>query len=221
MSSQQVVVAPSSSSRRSLAANPAAIAERRGKLFMSLKTGNVLYADVSMADWYAPYVTALIQDGIAQGYKDKNGNLTGEFGVNKPVTRAEALAMALKSAGIAPATGTPANFSVRGTWAEGYVKKAEGLGISVFTQLTDVNAAATRGEVVQIVLEALGITIGKTPAGYSDVPANHPHSFAIASATFFGFVSGYPDGTFRPDNGITRAEIAKIIALLMEVTKTN
>ena len=36
---------------------------------------------------------------------------------------------------------------------------------------------------------------------------------AVAELGRLGLVSGYPDGSFRPDNTITRAEIAKIFAL--------
>ena len=34
--------------------------------------------------------------------------------------------------------------------------------------------------------------------------------------TAAGIINGYPDGTFRPDNTITRAEIAKIIYMLVK-----
>lgn len=38
---------------------------------------------------------------------------------------------------------------------------------------------------------------------------------AVSSLSELGVISGYPDGTFRPDNSISRAEISKIISSAM------
>lgn len=47
---------------------------------------------------------------------------------------------------------------------------------------------------------------------FSDVQANAWYTAAIGTDAKAGLVSGYPDGTFRPDNNITRAEFAVIAA---------
>lgn len=46
---------------------------------------------------------------------------------------------------------------------------------------------------------------------FKDVPRNHWAYEAITSMAQEGIISGYNDGTFRPDNRITRAEFAKIM----------
>ena len=46
---------------------------------------------------------------------------------------------------------------------------------------------------------------------FSDVTADHPSFSAIAWAKESGAVGGYPDGTFRPENPITREEAAVIL----------
>lgn len=48
-------------------------------------------------------------------------------------------------------------------------------------------------------------------ATFGDVPSGHPNSEAISYIQAKNIVSGYPDGTFRPDNSINRAEFTKII----------
>ena len=53
-------------------------------------------------------------------------------------------------------------------------------------------------------------------ATFSDVPQEHPYVNAVYEAEDFGIVSGYPDGTFRPDATINRAEFVKI---MMELWK--
>lgn len=48
--------------------------------------------------------------------------------------------------------------------------------------------------------------------GYSDVPGNKWYNNAISTLTNMGIICGYPDGSFRPDAPITRAELTKIAA---------
>lgn len=48
-------------------------------------------------------------------------------------------------------------------------------------------------------------------ATFSDVPSTHPNFDAINYVQEQGIVQGYPDGTFRPDSLINRAEFVKII----------
>lgn len=48
---------------------------------------------------------------------------------------------------------------------------------------------------------------------YSDV-SNHPFSTYILKYAEKGMVSGYPDGTFKPDNRITRAEVTALLGKL-------
>lgn len=49
---------------------------------------------------------------------------------------------------------------------------------------------------------------GKT---FSDVPSSHPSYQAISYLADEGVVAGYPDGTFRPDQVVTRVEAIKLI----------
>lgn len=46
---------------------------------------------------------------------------------------------------------------------------------------------------------------------FSDVPVGHPNAEAIAYMKERGIVEGYPDGTFRPDATINRAEFVAIL----------
>ena len=48
--------------------------------------------------------------------------------------------------------------------------------------------------------------------GYSDVPGNKWYNNAVSTLSNMGIICGYPDGTFRPDAPITRAELTKIAA---------
>lgn len=48
-------------------------------------------------------------------------------------------------------------------------------------------------------------------AAFRDVEPNHPNVEAITYVQTQGIVSGYPDGSYRPDQPINRAEFTKII----------
>ena len=50
----------------------------------------------------------------------------------------------------------------------------------------------------------------KTDNRYSDVKSTDWFNNAISTLSNMGIIDGYPDGTFRPNAGITRAEFAKI-----------
>lgn len=50
---------------------------------------------------------------------------------------------------------------------------------------------------------------------FTDVPGDHPAYEAICHTTAFGLFSGYPDGGFHPDDGLTRAEAATVFNKLL------
>ena len=51
---------------------------------------------------------------------------------------------------------------------------------------------------------------------FTDVPENHWAVRYIALAEYLGWINGYPDGTFRPDQAITRAEAMTLINRVLE-----
>ena len=57
--------------------------------------------------------------------------------------------------------------------------------------------------------------------GYTDVASDAWYNTAVSTMTKAGIVDGYPDGTFRPDAPITRAEMAKIISLFAKLDKSE
>jgi hypothetical protein len=182
----------------------------------------VIFFDVPTSAWFAPYVSILIEQNVARGYRDAAGTLMGEFGVARPVTEAEILKMALQAAGKPLGTGAPQNHSAHDDWSAPYVKTAEDLHFSVYVRSLDVRQTATRGQVVQTIVEAFGLPPATAPAPFRDVPPSHPYAAAIAAAQTLGIVSGDIDpagrlvGVFRPDAPINRAEVAKILTLAMK-----
>lgn len=80
----------------------------------------------------------------------------------------------------------------------------------------------TRGEVATLLFRLLTEESRETfwckRNDFSDVPGTHALNTAISTIANAGIINGYPDGTFRPDNTITRAEFASILSKFVEVT---
>lgn len=54
---------------------------------------------------------------------------------------------------------------------------------------------------------------------FSDISGHYAEN-TINKWADSGIISGYPDGTFKPDNPVTRAELAKILTNAFELTET-
>ena len=87
------------------------------------------------------------------------------------------------------------------------------------------NGQITRAEATTIFFrllteESRSANLTKTN-GYTDVAFDAWYNTAVPTMTKAGIVDGYPDGTFRPDAPITRAEMAKIISLFAKLDKSE
>jgi S-layer homology domain len=57
-----------------------------------------------------------------------------------------------------------------------------------------------------------------TITGFPDVSTSHPNGDAIFGLANMGMIKGYPDGTFKPDGDINRAELIKMVTLMRVIT---
>ena len=76
------------------------------------------------------------------------------------------------------------------------------------------DASVTRAEFAAIASRFERLTEGTK--SFSDVPGSHWAAKYINFAATRGWVNGYADGTFRPNNSITRAEVAAVTCRLLE-----
>ena len=92
------------------------------------------------------------------------------------------------------------------------------LGHTAYTVMVTNTAQASDGVPVDLVRTASFLTErGPQPAFFPDVPAEHRFRTAIEALYDAGIVGGYQDGTFRPDSPVTRAQIAKMLVLLLGI----
>jgi len=70
----------------------------------------------------------------------------------------------------------------------------------------------TRGQLSKIIVLSKGWPIDTTNGPhFNDVPQDHPFYLYIETAFNHAIIIGYPDGTYRPENNITRAQLCKVI----------
>ncbi|MFA7468393.1 MAG: S-layer homology domain-containing protein [Desulfotomaculaceae bacterium] len=79
------------------------------------------------------------------------------------------------------------------------------------------NRDITRAEFAAIVGRALGLKASGTASKFSDVKANDWFYGAVGAASAYGIVGGYEDGTFKPDQAISREEAMAMIARAMKL----
>lgn len=98
-----------------------------------------------------------------------------------------------------------------GSWYNTYVATLNNAGV-----ITDSsngyfrpNEAITRAELAAM-LAKFSETTGAANY-FNDVSASHWAANAIAICAKLGWITGYPDGTFRPDKNVTRAELMAMI----------
>ncbi|MBY0203736.1 MULTISPECIES: S-layer homology domain-containing protein [Paenibacillus] len=76
----------------------------------------------------------------------------------------------------------------------------------------------TRAEFAAIVVRALGLKPGEGSTGFRDVNDKDWFADVVKTASKYGLIGGYEDGTFRPQEEITRQEAMTLIARAMKVT---
>lgn len=77
-----------------------------------------------------------------------------------------------------------------------------------------------RSLAITLALAMLFPTIALADSSFTDTEG-HWAADAIEAATIQGYISGYSDSTFRPDNAVTRAEFCKMINSAMTYAKTT
>ena len=152
---------------------------------------------------------------LADGYM--KGNNKNEFMPNKNITRAEISVI------ISNLIDDDFDQSVKykdvlsGKWYTNSMNKLINLGYinesgnGKYTPNKDM----TRGEVAYVIAKLLNLPVGDE--NFEDVPKDHMYAKYIAACKQAGIISGYKDGTFKPNKLITRAEVTVIINKAFEL----
>jgi len=103
---------------------------------------------------------------------------------------------------------------VAGSWGEPYVSTLASRGIlGGFPDGTfHPNDNITRAQCAAIALKALSVPAYGGVSSFNDVSPKYWASAAIGAVSNAGLVTGFPDGTFKPEDRLTRAQALVILA---------
>lgn len=165
----------------------------------------------SDAHWAQASLDKWSQYGVIQGYPD------GKLYPDKAVTRAELAAFVNRLMGYADPSGQSFEDVPDKSWYSGVLKSARAAGYyeGFPGNLAKPLQPVSRQDAAVLISKALslnGEAVNQAPyqdAGEISAYAKEPVA-ALAEA-----LSGYPDGTFRPAQNLTRAELAVILDRLV------
>lgn len=168
------------------------------------------FKDVKKTDWFYNNIDKLRKNGIISGYK--NGN----FGPGDPVTRGQMMKITCNAAGLNTASfnRTLAFSDVKDDspflrcihaasqkgWVSGYADGKFG-----------VDDKVTRAQAAKIIVNAFELDLVKpTTTTFPDVKVSDWFYPYVETLVYHKILTGYADGTFKPNQILNRAEISKI-----------
>lgn len=170
------------------------------------------FKDIKESDWFVNTVSKLIGIGGINGYPD------GTFRPNNKITKAEFTTLLVSTLG-------HEDLSKTGThWASGYIDKAEDIGLIDNNELRNIDSTISRNEMAKMCANALDYIGEKHDTNrniyksqikdFNKIPNKYQDYVLKAYAK--GIISGYPDGTFRGNNGLTRAEASSVVIRVID-----
>ena len=182
---------------------------------VQVPTTNVPFMDMIESTWYTDEINDLYNQGIVTGYPG------GLFHPENFVTRSEAVTMLGRALKL-PSTPNITMFSdiYKEDYSSGYINSATNQKIITGypDQTFRPNSYIKRGDVAAILQRSYQFPI-VSEIYYSDVKNENYYDSAINSIAALNISSGYPDGTFKPSNYITRAEFSILLANSMKSKK--
>lgn len=88
-------------------------------------------------------------------------------------------------------------------------------------EITKASAASTVEKATEIAVQQPGIVVGYVGNGFTDVDSSDSSNAAIYWAKQTGLISGYTDGSFRPNNSVTERQFAKILVNYFKLNNTS
>ncbi len=165
--------------------------------------------------WAKSKIDKLINLGVVNGYPD------GTFKPDKPVTRAEFASMLVKALKLNNNSSKYFDDTLN-HWSRDNVAIAvsngiiSGCGENSFRP----DAVITREEMAAMIVRTLKTTENNNEISFSDnYMISSWASDDVRAAVGLGIMNGYPDNSFKPHNGATRAEAVAVIVNLMELNK--
>jgi hypothetical protein len=170
------------------------------------------FYDLPDTHWAYQYVSYLFCRGAVSGYPDET------FRPNEGSTRGQFAKMLVLGLGWMPYNPIYPTFSdvLPGSTFYTYIEAAylrgavQGYPDGTFRP----SAPVTRAQAAKMLVTGKNWSLYSPPwPAFTDVPLGHWAYAYVHTAQQHGVVVGFPDGTFRPDALVTRAQLAKMVAI--------
>ncbi|MFT9493962.1 S-layer homology domain-containing protein [Anaerosolibacter sp.] len=193
------------------------------------------FSDLDGFEWAQEAIERLAEKGILSGIGE------GKFAPSNNVTKIEALTMIIRGLDWDDDVKLAAELINTGKikerakdkakdkdklqgWTEGYIEVAVEKGLIDEVDLAQQNftAPATRQEVAMYIIRALGMEEEAEDYSSRDLRFEDKAAVQIGAVGYVylidseGIMKGYPDGTFRPNQLVKRAEMASLVNLLRD-----
>lgn len=161
------------------------------------------FRDVPLTHPHATAIAELVDRRITSGCR------ATAYCPSRHVTRGQA-ATFLRAAAQLPA-GPSGRFGDVGNVHGAAVDAVAAAGITKGCTTTRFcpNDVLTRGQMASLLQRALGLPPAR--ASFRDVPSGYVHAGAVGALSDRGIVLGGSDGRFRPDDPVTRAQVASFL----------
>lgn len=173
---------------------------------------NYVYSDIKATNWAYNSVQAISEKGIIKGYPD------GSFKPNNTVTYGEFIKMVVASLGY----DLP-NAEKGKHWAYNYYDTAIELQMFPYSKIPTsmLDKEIPREMMAYIISQALGdIEVeyyDELKAEITDIKEGDEFIYPIVKVYSTGILNGYPDGSFKQESSLTRAETAKVLENFIKV----
>ncbi|WP_099187510.1 S-layer homology domain-containing protein [Tepidibacter mesophilus] len=187
------------------------------------------FRDIDEYEWAQSSIERMSLKGIIKGISDN------EFSPSKNVTKIESLAMIIRTMGWDDEANECLDLIKKGKkddkleeklqdWGKGYIEVALDKGIIDEVDIWQDNftTPATRQEVAKYIIRALGYEEEAQKYMKEDLRFKDTSAVQIGNVGYIYLIdkkeimAGYPDDTFRPNQSVKRAEMAKLIDNLDE-----
>lgn len=169
------------------------------------------FSDVG-GDTHADNVRALRQAGIAGGFPD------GTYRPSTTVTRAQMATFVTRAAQLLPGPQSDfADVAADDPHADGIAAvAAAGIAEGRADGTYGPDEPVTRAQMASFLARALELDDG-TGQTFTDVPPTHPHHGAVEAVARLAIAEGQPDGTFAPEQPVTRGQMATFLVRAFEL----
>ena len=182
--------------------------------FLFFLNSNQIMASTLFPDTqtYREEILYLKEQGIINGYPD------GNFGPEDAIKRVHAIQMILRELGVSTDDAPNPNFKDVTPDTYGYAEIAKAKELNIISgkgdNLFDPDGKLTRGEMSKILVQAYKLK-GVYYTDFNDISEEHFSLPYVRTLAAHNISIGYDDGTFRPNDTLTRAHFSLFMARLL------